>query len=137
MAERPDAGSAHELLRFLAAYSLAIYVFGVFVISIPVALAWGFDYYVSEPVRFAVVGASLLVLVLTYVAERRVGFGDGGPMPEERASDYSLETRALLAAAALGVAVGIYAAVEVSYVVAFLFFVGAYLFTRLAFREED
>lgn len=131
-----DAGWSDELFRFLAAYSLVIYAVGVAAISVPLVLAWGFDVVVSGTVRSAVVVASLGVMVLTYVAERRARSADSGRGPDGHEREYSLRTRALVAAAVLGLGLGVYAAIEVNLLVGGVFFVGAYLFTRMAFGNE-
>lgn len=127
-----------NLLRFLGTYSAGIYLAGVLVISIPLILAWVFDYEASSTTRFVLVGASLTVMIFAYVGERRFGI----PEEDDRRTgatprDYSLRTRALVAVAVLGLGLGIYAALEINLLVGGVFFVGSYLFTRLAFRAES
>lgn len=133
-----DAGWPDELFGFLAAYSLPIYAIGVAAISVPAVLAWGFDVIVPGTIRSAVVGASLGVMVLAYVAERRArSDADSERNPDGREREYPLRTRALVAAAILGLALGIYTATEVNLLVGGVFFVGAYFFTRMAFGTGE
>lgn len=135
MTETQTSGWTNDLFRFLAAYSGVIYIAGVAVISVPVVLAWGFDIFVPSSIRYVVVGASLTVMILAYVAERRARFPDSERTLDERKREYTTRTRALVGVAIIGLAFGIYTAIEVNLIVGGIFFVGAYFFTRMAFKE--
>lgn len=137
MATQSTDGWISNLLQFFAAYSDVIYIAGVLVISIPVVLAWVFEIFVSSTVRFMVVGASLSVMILAYIGERRARFPDAEKSLDERKREYSTRTRLLVAGAVLGLGLGIYSAIEINLLVGGVFFIGAYLFTRLAFNSTE
>lgn len=147
------------LARALATYSLPIYAVGLLVIALPTALERGLGTTVPGRLRGAVVAVTLAVMVATYLAERRFAL-DGSDARSDAASgtetgtgtaaagrpaaasdetpEYSLYARASLAAAALGVAVGVYVAFALERpIVGALFVVGAYLFVRMGYRHED
>lgn len=132
-----SSGWINDFFRFLATYSAVIYLAGLLVISIPVTLAWVFEIVVSPTTRYVIVGASLSVMVLAYIGERRARFPDTDKSLEQRKTDYSRRTRVLVAAAVLGLGLGIYAAIEINFFIAGIFFVGAYFFTRMAFKDSS
>lgn len=134
MASNVDAGDIDPFMGVLAKYSLVIYLLGLLVISVPLVLAWGPGIVVPATARVVIVGVSLAVMVATYVAERRIVFDDGDG--REPTSEYSLRTRAAVVAAIVGLAAGVYIAVEVDPIYGFLFILGAYLFSRMAFKGE-
>lgn len=130
---------ADEVLRYLAANRTAVYIGGLLVISAPIALVQvGIE--LPAAARSALVVASLAVMIVTYVAERRVGDevqeSHKAAATGERET-YSRRTRLAVAAAVVGLAVGVYVAVEVDALVGLLFIAGAYLFTYVAYRGGD
>lgn len=127
-------GGDGDPLALLAAYRLPIYLGGLIAIGTPLALAEVAGVVVPPAARTAVVGVSLAVMVATYVGERRDrarGAAGDGERPE-----YSLRARLAVAAAVVGVAVGVYLAAAGDLVVGLLFVLGAYFFGYLAYRGE-
>lgn len=136
MASRPDAGAVSFLLRFLAAYRLLFYLGGLLAMSVPLVAAWVFGYEASESVRTAVVGVCFAAIVLTYVAERRVGLDHVDPVTGSPREGYSRRARASVVLAIAGVAVGVYLLLADDLAMGLLFLAGALLFFQLAYREE-
>ena len=135
---RSDGG---DPLALLAAYRLPIYLGGLIVIGTPLALAEVTGVVVPPAARTAVVAVSLAVMVATYVGERRDRgrgrAGEGAATGDEGRPQYSLCARVAVAAAVIGVAVGIYVAAAGDLVVGLLFALGAYFFAYVAYRGED
>lgn len=138
-------GSDGDPLALLAAYRLPIYLGGLAAIGTPLALAEVTGIVVPPAARTAVVVVSLVVMVATYAGERRdrarSAAGDGEPSATrgDRTSpnpEYSLRARLAVAAAVVGVAVGVYVAAAGDLVVGLLFVFGAYLFGYVAYRGE-
>lgn len=140
---RSDGG---DPLALLAAYRLPIYVGGLIVIGTPLALAEVTGIVLPPAARTALVVVSLAVMVATYVGERRVrndtGAGARASTGTERGDgalsrpEYSLRERIAVAAAVVGVAVGVYVAAAGDLIVGLLFVLGAYAFAYLAYRGE-
>ena len=133
-------GGDGDPLALLAAYSLPIYVGGLIAIATPLALAEVAGIVVPPAARTAVVAVSLAVMVATYVGERRGSAGDAGGSATGDGRDrpeYSLRARLAVAAAVVGVAVGVYVAAAGDVVVGLLFVLGAYFFGYLAYRGEE
>lgn len=124
------------LFRFLVAYRIVVYLGGLTVIGVPLLLQRAFDVAVPSSARTALVTVSLALMVVTYLAERRVGYGHVDPQTGESKESYSLRLRLSVAVAVVGVAVGIYVALEVNFVAGLLFVAGAYLFGYLGYRGE-
>lgn len=140
-------GSDGDPLALLAAYRLPIYLGGLIAIATPLALAEVAGVVVPPAARTAVVAVSLAVMIATYVGERRErargsagtatepGTGGDAGRGRER-PEYSLRARLAVAAAVVGVAVGVYLAAAGDLVVGLLFVFGAYLFGYVAYRGE-
>lgn len=136
MAQRhPDRGLDH-LARFLVAYRLLLYLGGLVAISLPLLLTWAFDTTLSPAARSTVVGVSFAVLVVTYLAERRVGLDHVDPVTGTPRETYSLRLRASLVLAIGGVALGAYLLLVGRWGMGVLFLLGAMLFFQLAYRAE-
>ena len=132
-------GGVDALSRLLVTYRLPIYLGGLVAIGTPLAVASAFDVAVPPAARTAVVVASLGLMVVTYLAERRVGVPDragrhGASGRGREGSEYSLAARAAVALAVLGVAVGVYLGLERDLLTGLLFVGGAYLFAYLGYR---
>jgi hypothetical protein len=123
------------LLRLLVAHRLAVYVGGLLVIVAPRLLERFADVVLSPAVRSAVVVTSLALMSVTYLAERRVRRNRDADRSADR-EEFDLETRIAGALAVLGLAAGIYVAVEVNLFTGAAFAVGAYFFAYLAFRAN-
>lgn len=136
MASRTDAGAVPFLLRFLAAYRLLFYLGGLLVMSAPLGAAWVFDYEFPPSARTAIVGVSFAVLLLTYIAERRVGLDHVDPVTGSPREPYSRTSRVSVLLAIVGIAVGIYLVLERNAAMGLLFLAGALLFFQLAYRAE-
>ncbi len=130
-----DAAGLDPLFRMLVAYRLVLYLGGLIAISLPLGLAWVFDVELPPAVRTAVVGVSFAVILLTYLAERRVGLDQAGPAGESTES-YSVRMRAAFLLALVGVAVGVYFLARGRLGVGLLFLGGAFLFGGMASRTE-
>lgn len=133
---RTSDDESELLFRFLVAHRILIYVGALIAISMPLGLAWAFDYELSPGARTAVVGVSMGVIVLTYLAERRVGLEHGGPETGSTAESYSTRLQASIALAIVGIAAGVYVFLEHDEVAGLLFLVGALFFFQLAYRSE-
>lgn len=136
MATDANGTALDALLELLVAYRGVVYVGGLLAIGSPLLAVHGFGVEPPRAVRVTVVWVSLGVMILTYVGERRLGTTGTGGRPNEDREPFSLHVRAALVMAVLGVAVGVYAAIEVSLVIGLLFVVGAILFGQFAFRRE-
>lgn len=136
MAGRSTEGAFGFLLRFLAAYRILFYLGGLLVMSLPLIAAWTFDVVVPETVRTAIVAVSFGVLLLTYVAERRVGLDHVDPVTGSPHEPYSWRARVSVVLALVGLAVGLYLALAGNAATGLLFVVGALLFFQLAYRAD-
>jgi hypothetical protein len=136
-AQSPDRGFG-TLFRFLVAYRLFVYLGGLVAIGIPLALQRAFGTELSPGARTAIVVASLTLMVVTYIGERRVGrdHAEAGTGVEGSAESYSLRLRASVATAVLGLAIGVYAVLEVSWAAGAFFIIGAFLFAYMGYRTE-
>jgi len=123
------------LFRVLVAYRMLVYLGGLIAIGAPLALRRVADIDLSPGARTAIVAVSLGLMIVTYIAERRVGHGHlertGGP-----SESYSLRLRAAIAMAVVGIAIGIYVLMEVNLFAGLLFILGAYLFAYMGYRTE-
>lgn len=137
-----DITAPAELGGLLVTYRMAIYLGGVALIGLPLAIHSIAGVTVPASVRLAITVTTVGLMTATYFAERRseVGFDDdqtGGDVdshPSEQG--YSLRTRVAVASAVLGLAAGVYVGLEVSPVTGLLFVAGAYLFAYLAYRGD-
>jgi hypothetical protein len=136
MANDANRSALDALLELLVAYRALVYVGGLLAIGSPLLAVHGFGVEPPWAVRAAVIWVSLGVMILTYAGERRLGTTGAGGRADEDQQPFSLRVRIALVAAILGVAVGVYAAIEVDTVVGLLFVAGAILFGRFAFRRE-
>ena len=137
MRSRSDAGPVGFLLHFLAAYRILFYLGGILVMSVPLLAAWLFDVTLPEAVRSTIVGVSFAVILLTYLAERRVGLDHVDPTTGSPREPYSRRSRVSVLLALAGVAVGVYLLVTGDAPMGLLFLAGALLFFQLAYRDEQ
>jgi hypothetical protein len=140
MVARTDSGRHVPLADVLVAYRLLIYIGGLLVISIPLVLSSAFGVVVPGTARTVLVGVTLTVMIATYIAEHYIGYDsesenesrtDGESLPT-----YSLRLRIALALSTIGIAVGIYIALEIALFTGLLFIFGAYLFGYFGYRGE-
>lgn len=82
----------------------------------------------SFPIRAGAVVCGIGVVLAGYRLDERVGGSPEAPL---------LPGRLLLAFAATGLAIGVYAAVEVGLLAGAVFVFGAYLFARIAYGEAS
>lgn len=136
MASRTDASALGFLLRFLAAYRLLFYLGGLLFMSVPLVAAWVFDFVFPEAARTAIVVVSFGAILLTYVAERRVGLDHVDPVTGSPREGYSRRARVSVVLALAGIAVGVYLVIARNTAMGLLFLVGALLFFQLAYRAE-
>ena len=135
MASRSGAAQLDPLFRLLVAYRIPIYFGGLFLIGLPL-LFRALEIELPATARTVLIVVVLVVMVLTYVGERRVGLDHVDPRTGRATEEYSLRLRLSLALAALGVAVGVYVALEVSTITGLLFIIGAYFFGYMGYRSE-
>jgi uncharacterized membrane protein YgdD (TMEM256/DUF423 family) len=129
---RTEPSGLDSLFRLLVAYRLLVYFGGLFVIGLPLLFrALGTE--LSGTARTVLVVVTLAVMVLTYLGERRVGYAES--RSESATEEYSLQIRLVFALALVGIAVGIYVALEVNTFTGLLFIVGAYLFGYMGYRS--
>lgn len=127
---RTESSDPNPLFELLVAYRLIVYFGGLVLIALPLvleALEIGFP----ATARVVIVAVVLTLMVLTYLGERRVGFGES----ETTGTSYPLRTRLALAFALVGIAVGVYVTLEVSTLAGLLFIAGAYLFGYMGYRS--
>jgi len=124
------------LLRFLVTYRLFVYLGGLIAIGIPLLLQRAYGTELSPGARTAIVVVSLGVMIVTYLAERRVGQGHIDSRTGEATESYSLRLRASVATAVVGLAIGIYVVMEVNVLTGSLFILGAFLFAYMGYRTE-
>lgn len=136
MAGRTDASALGFLLGFLAAYRLLFYLGGLLVMSVPLVAAWAFNVTFPEAARTAIVGVSFAAILLTYVAERRVGLEHVDPATGAPRELYSRRAWMSVVLAIVGVAVGVYLLLARRAAMGLLFLAGALLFFQLAYRAE-
>lgn len=136
MASRTDAGALGFLFRFLVAYRILFYLGGLLVMSVPIGAAWILDVVLEEAVRTTIVVVSFGVILLTYIAERRVGLDHVDPATGAPREPYSRQAWASVMLAIVGIAVGVYLVLERNTAMGVLFLVGALLFFQLAYRAE-
>jgi hypothetical protein len=136
MALRTDSGGHLPIAGILVAYRLFIYVGGLLVISIPLVLSSAFSVVVPGTARTVLVGVTLAVMIATYIAERYVGYDSESESHTEDKPTYSLRLRVALAFSVVGIAVGIYVALEIAPFTGLLFILGAYLFGYIGYRGE-
>lgn len=130
MTPETESSGLDPLFRVLVAHRLLVYFGGLFVIGLPLLFgALGIE--LSGTTRTVLVVVTLAVMVFTYLGERRVGFDDAQTEPR---LDYPLKMRLVLALAVLGIAVGIYVALEVNALTGLLFIAGAYFFGYMGYR---
>lgn len=140
MADRGD--SLHIwLARALATYSLAVYAIGILLI-VTTRLVQRGTFAFPGRMRQALVTATLLVMVVTYLSERRFSRDGASGSNDDSASegtvDYSLSARLSMVGAAVGVAMGIYVAVGLDRMfLGGIFLLGAYLFVRMAYHRDE
>ena len=157
MASSTDRGrrGLDSLLETLVTYRLVIYFGGLLAIGVPLLLEHAFGVVVSPIVRTLIVGGCLGLMILTYFGERRhpddrraelnetTGSTSQSDGERERSNPgapnpgYSRRTRTTIAIGLVGVAIGIYAYVEVSAFIGVLFVVGGLLFSQSAYRREQ
>lgn len=136
MASRAETSDLEDLFRLLVAYRLFVYLGGLIAIGAPLVVQRVFEIEVSPTARWVIVVVSLGLMVLTYVGERRVGHGHVDERTGEPKEPYSLRTRLTLVGSIVGIAVGIYAAVEVNLLVGGLFVLGSVMFGRVVYRNR-
>ena len=129
-----SAGTGLGPTQFLAAHRLSIYLGGLIAILLPRILRTVSGVSLAPVTRTVIVFGSLLLMVVTYLAERQVRRADG----ESIATDtYSLQTRVLVGLAVVGLALGVYLALEGRPLIGLLFLGGALLFLRMAYTEPE
>jgi hypothetical protein len=119
-------------MQFLAAHRLSIYLGGLIAILLPRILRTVLGVTLAPVTRTVIVFGSLLLVVVTYLAERQVRQADGETIATE---SYSRQTRVLVGLAVVGLALGFYLALEGRPLIGLLFLGGAMLFLRIAYTE--
>ena len=121
-------------MQFLAAHRLSIYLGGLIAILLPRILRAVAGVTLAPVTRTVIVVGSLLLMVVTYLAERQARQAGG----ESIATDtYSTQTRVLVGLAVVGLALGVYLALEGRPLIGLLFLGGAMLFLRIAYTEPE
>lgn len=136
MAGRSETSVLDFLFRFLVAYRLLFYLGGLVVMSVPLLVEWASDASVPQTARNTIVAVSFGAILLTYVAERRVGLDHVDPATGAPREPYSRRAWVSVVLAIAGIAVGVYLVLERDTAMGVLFLVGALLFFQLAYRAE-
>lgn len=124
------------LFRFLVTYRLFVYLGGLIAIGVPLLIQRAYGTHLSPGARTAIVFVSLGVMIVTYIAERRVGHGHIDEQTGKSTESYSLRLRITLATAVIGLAIGVYAVMEINIPTGALFIIGAFLFAYIGYRKE-
>lgn len=124
------------LLRFLVTYRLLVYLGGLIAIGIPLVLQRVYGVQLSPGARTAIVVVSLGVMIVTYLAERRVEQDHIDDRTGESTEAYSTRLRVSVATAIVGLAIGVYVSIEVNLLAGALFIIGAFLFGYMGYRTE-
>lgn len=145
----PDSDAASGLAKMLVTYRMTIYLGGIAILGIPLVLHSVAGVTVSTSGRAALTVSVVGLMVATYVAELRVDEEDdessaSNVTDEETSTDraadvgggYPLRTRASVALAAVGVAIGVYLGLERSILEGLVFVAGAYFFAYLAYEGD-
>ena len=133
MASEIESSGPNSFLRLLVAYRFFVYVGGLVVLGLPLLLSMA-DVAVPQAARTVLTVAVLVAMVLTYVGERRVGHDHIDPRTGTATEHYPLKMRAIVALAGIGIALGVYVAIEVNVLTGLVFVLGAYFFGYLAYR---
>lgn len=136
MAGDPETDVVGFLARFLVAYRVLLYLGALLAMSAPLFAAHAFHVSLPQSVRRTVVAVSFAVLVLTYLAERRVGLDHVDPATGAPRERYSRRIRFSVVLAIAGVAVGLYLVFERNVAAGLFFLGGSMLFFQQAFRAE-
>ena len=136
-----DIDAPGELGAFLVTHRIAIYMGGVAVIALPLVLHNAAGVTVSRSARLAITVAMVGLMAVTYLAELRLGtdVDDSRDEATGRASasgGYPLRTQIAVGAAVLGLALGVYVGLEVSWLAGLLFAAGAYFFAYMAYEGD-
>lgn len=134
MAACTDRSGLETLVRSLVAHRAVVYGGGLLAIGLPRALRTAAGIEVATPLRTLLVVASLGLMILTYLGERSADTEDAEPTAS--GTGYSRRTRTTVAIGLVGIAIGIYVAIEVDTLVGLLFIGGGLLFGRSAYRGE-
>lgn len=136
MSQRSRGADLAYVARLLVAYRIPLYVGSLIAMSVPLVLTWTFDITLSPAARSTIVAISFGVILVTYLAERRVGLDHTDPTGAS-ADAYSLRLRASMVLAVVGIAAGLYLLLRGSTGPGLLFLAGALLFFQLAYRAEE
>jgi hypothetical protein len=136
MSSHTDRSEHWPLAVILVAYRLPIYIGGLLVISIPLILSSAFSVVIPATARTVLVVVTLTVMIATYIAERYVGYDSENELQTDEESTYSMRLRVALAFSIIGIAAGIYIALEIAPFTGMMFIVGAYLFGYFGYRGE-
>ena len=133
-----DIDTPGELGSFLVANRIVIYLGGVAVIALPLVLHNAAGVTVSRSARLGITVAMVGLMVATYLAELRLGtdVDDGGSAGSTSSGGYPLRTQIAVGAAVLGLALGVYVGLEVSWLAGLLFVAGAYFFAYMAYEGD-
>lgn len=136
-----DIDAPGELGAFLVTHRIAIYLGGVAIIALPLVLHSAAGVTVSRSARLAITVAMVGLMTVTYLAERRLGTdvdgaGGGSAGPASASRGYPLRTQIAVGAAVLGLALGVYVGLEVSWLAGLLFVAGAYFFAYMAYEGD-
>ena len=117
------------LLGLLVRYRIPIYFGGLFILGLPLLLQ-ALEIGTSGTTRTLLVILVLSVMVLTYLAERRLGIDtpqSNQSQPDSATETYSFKARALFVVAILGLGAGLYVALQVDLLFGIVIAIGAYL----------
>lgn len=150
-----EASRPRRIARALATRRLFAYAAGLAIVTFPRALA-SLGYSVPSALRTACLVLGLGLMVVTYASELWVGRSEESAA-EDRAAEgraaeperrdvapsdtargeptYSRRDRIVISLSALGVAAGVYIALNIDQVTGLLFILGAFLFGQYGFRK--
>lgn len=132
-----DIDAPGELGSFLVENRIVIYLGGVAVIALPLVLHSAAGVTVSRSARLAITVAMVGLMVVTYLAELRLDTdAEDGSAEPPASGGYPLRTQIAVGAAVLGLALGVYVGLEVSWMAGLLFVAGAYFFAYMAYEGD-
>lgn len=132
-----EGDGTHGLFRFLVDYRLWLYFAALFAMSLPLGLVWLYNIEISTAARTTIVAVSFAVILVTYLAERRVGLSHDTATADASGPAYPLRMRAGVVLAILGVAGGVFFALDGRPLVGLMFGVGAVFFLQMAYQSDN
>lgn len=132
-----EQNGIQAIARFLVDHRMLLYVGALMAMSLPLGLVWLYGVELSPAARTTIVAVSFGVILVTYLAERRVGLDHADASTGAATPRYPLRMRVGVVLAIVGIAGGVFLALDGRPAVGLLFLVGAVFFLQMAYRSEE